>query len=120
MKTDINGRVELELLVDRFYEKVRSDELLAPLFAHVNWDRHLPVMYSFWENTIFYTGGYYGNPLKTHQTFHHRHPMNQQHFERWLSLFVATVDDLFEGEKANLAKQRAMSISTVMQLKILH
>lgn len=120
MKTDIEGRTELEQLVNSFYDKVRGDELLAPLFAHVNWERHLPIMYSFWENTLFYSGGYYGNPLKTHQGYHKHFPLNDAHFKRWLELFTATVDELFEGTRAELAKQRAMSISTVMQLKILH
>lgn len=119
MKTDILGRLELETLVNSFYEKVKADGLLGPLFAHVNWERHLPVMYAFWENTLFFDGGYTGNPIKSHQALHQRTPLNPVHFQRWQELFAATVDELFSGEKAELAKQRAFSISTVMQIKIL-
>ena len=119
MKTDIHGRKELETLVDRFYDKVKTDPVLGPMFAHVNWERHLPTMYSFWDNTLFYTGGYFGNPLKSHQAFHQKSPLSSEHFNRWLELFTETVDELFSGEKAELAKQRALSISTVMQIKIL-
>ncbi len=119
MKTDILGRCELETLVNSFYEKAKADTLLGPLFAHVNWERHLPIMYAFWENTLFFDGGYTGNPIKSHQALHQRNPLNPVHFQRWQELFIATVDELFSGEKAELAKQRAFSISTVMQIKIL-
>lgn len=119
MKTDILGRKELEALIDLFYEKVKGDPVIGIMFAHVNWEKHLPVMYSFWENAIFYTGGYSGNPLKTHQTLHKKSPLTPAHFTQWQNLFIATVDELYAGEKAELAKQRALSISTVMQIKTL-
>lgn len=119
MKTDILGRKELENLVDRFYDKVKADSMLAPLFAHVNWERHLPVMYLFWENALFYSGGYFGNPIRSHKTLHDRAPLNEHYFDKWRELFIETVDELYAGEKADLAKQRATSISTVMQIKIL-
>ncbi len=119
MKTDIVGRKEVEVLVNSFYEKVKADDTIGRFFAHVNWERHLPVMYDFWENTLFFTGGYSGNPLKSHQELHKRGPLMADHFIRWQELFIATVDELFDGEKAILAKQRALSISTVMQIKIL-
>ena len=76
-------------------------------------------MYDFWENALFFTGGYNGNPLKTHQAFHNKSPLTNEHFKHWLTLFLENVDELFEGEKAELAKQRATSIATVMQMKIL-
>jgi len=119
MKTEINGRQDIEFLINSFYEKIKTDSMLGPFFAHVNWSKHLPVMYLFWENALFYTGGYAGNPLKTHQLFHSKHPLNQEHFKRWEEIFTNTVDEYFEGEKAELIKQRAISISTVMQVKIL-
>lgn len=118
MKTDIRGREDLEILINTFYGKVKSDPTIGFMFAHVNWETHLPVMYSFWENTIFFTGTYLGNPIKTHQALHKKNALNEVHFKRWVELFVASVDELFEGEKAELAKQRAISISTVMQIKL--
>lgn len=119
MKTDIKGRSELEVLISGFYEKVKKDDLIGHFFAHVNWDRHLPIMYDFWENSIFFNGVYTGNPIKSHQALHQRSPLNHDHFMRWQKLFVDTVNELYEGEKAELAKQRALSISTVMEIKIL-
>lgn len=119
MKNDITDRKDLELLINSFYEKVKIDPVIGSMFAHVNWEKHLPVMYSFWENTLFYTGGYTGNPLRTHKALHNRCPLNTDHFKRWQDLFISTVDELFAGGNAELAKQRALSISTVMQIKIL-
>ena len=118
MKSDITGRKDLELLINSFYAKVKNDEVIGHFFNHVNWEKHLPVMYDFWENAVFYTGTYTGNPLLMHKAFHKKTPLTADHFTRWQDLFVATVDELFAGEKAMLATQRALSISAVMQIKI--
>jgi hemoglobin len=120
MKSDIAGIEDIKILVQRFYEKVNADELLAPLFAHVNWETHLPVMYSFWESVLLGTGSYSGNTMKVHQDLHEHSPLNEQYFERWLQLFTANINELFEGEKAEQARQRAMSIATVMRMKLFY
>ena len=120
MKPDIKGIAEVKILINHFYEKVRQDDVFGKLFAHIDWDTHLPVMYSFWDSTLFYTGSYSGNPIKVHEAFHKMHPLTATHFLRWKQLFVENVNDLFTGENAELAKQRALSIATVMQMKIIH
>ena len=118
MKKDIESKADIELLVDAFYEKVKTDPVIGAFFKKINWEHHLPVMYNFWENAIFYTGSYSGNPLHTHQHIHQLFPLTKEHFDAWIQLFISTIDDFFEGEKAALAKQRAISIATVMQIKI--
>ena len=121
MKKDIETREDIELLVTQFYEKVKKDPVIGYIFndlARVNWEKHLPVMFDFWENTLFFTGTYSGNPMKSHQRLHQLYTLNEKHFAQWVQLFSATVDELFKGEKAELAKQRAISISTVMRIKI--
>ncbi|MFN8291077.1 MAG: group III truncated hemoglobin [Chitinophagaceae bacterium] len=121
VKKDIKNREDIERLVRTFYEQVKADPLIGPLFteiARINWEKHLPVMFDFWENTIFFTGTYTGNPMAAHQRLHQLAPLKKEHFDRWLTLFTGTVDELFAGEKAILAKQRALSISTIMQIKI--
>jgi hemoglobin len=123
MKHDIQSRADIELLVVSFYEKVKKDPVIGYIFndlAKVNWETHLPVMFDFWENTLFYTGTYSGNLMKSHQQIHNLYSLNLQHFAQWTQLFTATVNELFEGETAELAKQRAVSLSTVLQIKILH
>ena len=123
MKRDIQNRADIELLVTKFYDKVKLDPVIGYIFtdiAQVDWVKHLPVMFDFWENTIFYTGSYSGNPMKSHQNLNAVFPLQQEHFKRWNELFMATANELFEGPNTELAKQRAISISTVMQLKIFH
>ena len=123
MKKDIESRKDIEVLVNRFYDRVKTDPVIGYIFTDlvkVNWEDHLPKMYEFWENALFYTGSYTGNPLRIHMHLHHMFPLTSQHFLRWNQLFNETVDLLFSGERARLAKQRAKSISSVMQLRILN
>jgi hemoglobin len=122
MKKDIETKEDIKLLIDSFYKKVNADDTLNYIFtdiAKINWQKHLPIMYNFWENTLFYTGTYEGNPMELHKNLHHLTPLTAAHFKHWLAHFGNTVDELFEGTNANLAKQRAISIATVMQIKII-
>ena len=122
MKKDIISRKDIELLVDEFYNKIKKDDQIGFIFtdiAKVNWENHLPVMYGFFENMLFYTGSYTGNPMELHKHLNRLFPLTGEHFKRWNLLFSSTVDELFNGDTANLVKMRAMSISTVMQIKII-
>jgi hemoglobin len=122
MKKDIENRNDVELLIITFYEKVKADESIGYIFndiAKVNWPKHLPVMFAFWENVLFNTGAYNGNPMIVHQHLNRVVPLTKPHFKQWEKLFTETVDELFDGDNAILAKQRALSISTLMQVKII-
>ena len=122
MKKDIENRSDIELLVNTFYNKVRRDDVVGFIFndiVKVNWETHLPVMYDFWDNALFFTGAYTGNPMNLHQHLHHIRPLDKKHFAQWIYLFNETVDELFRGDKATLAKQRAINIASVMEEKIL-
>lgn len=121
MKPDITNRSDIKNLIDNFYAKVKVDPLIGFFFDKVipvNWDKHLPLMVDFWENIVFQNGSYEGNPMAQHQHLHALSPMKMDHFQRWTKLFNESVDELFEGEKAIYIKQRALSIATVMQIKI--
>lgn len=121
MMQDIKDRADIQQLVDTFYTKVRADETIGYLFndvAKVNWEQHLPRMYDFWENILFQTGGFKGNPMVAHVQLHQKSPLNAAHFARWQELFLATVDELFKGDMAELIKQRARSIATMMLIKV--
>ena len=122
MKKDILTRDDIELLVNEFYNKVKQDPVIGYIFsdiARVNWEKHLPVMYDFFENMLFYTGSYAGNPMELHKHLHRLSSLNSGHFDQWNYLFSTTVNELFAGANANLVKQRAKNISVVMQNKIL-
>jgi hemoglobin len=120
MKTDIRDRADIIRLINSFYEKVKKDETIGYIFndiAKVDWDHHLPIMYDFWEGVIFQTGNYEGNPMRVHLNLNERTPLKPAHFARWKLLFIETVNELFEGDKAELARQRAVSIATMMEIK---
>ena len=122
MKKDIETRADIELLVRSFYDKVREDAIIGYIFtdiAKVNWEKHLPVMFDFWENLLFYTGGYEGNPVAIHQQLNQVVPLEPSHFKQWNLLFKETVLENFEGNNAVLALQRAISIATVIQIKLM-
>lgn len=123
MKTEIATKQDIKLLVDTFYEKVKIDATIGFFFTEVvqvDWENHLPKMYEFWENIAFSTGNYKGNPIEIHKAIHIQHAMNQYHFDHWLRIFLNTIDELFEGDKAAFIKERATSISTFMKIKIVY
>ena len=113
-KPDIISRQDIQTLVDRFYDKVKSDSLLAPVFSHVDWPAHLPVMYSFWASILLGEVGYTGNPFQKHVSL----PISALHFRQWLVLFHQTIDENFSGDKADEAKSRASNIAGVFQFKL--
>jgi len=116
---DIEDRDDIVAFVDRFYEKVRADELLAPVFhskiAADEWQFHLNRMYDFWNAMIFYADRYEGNPLAKHMSLE----VEQKHFDRWLSLFHATIDELFSGPVAEGVKERSRQIAAAFIGKML-
>lgn len=117
----LENRADIELMVNEFYNKVREDTLIGPIFdniAHVNWDTHLPKMYDFWENILFGTGNYKGSPMLPHLRLSMITPMTSVHFERWKKLFYETIDEHFEGDNAANAKLRAENIAEVMLYKV--
>lgn len=108
--SDIQCSADIKALVDRFYDKLNGDGLLGPIFngiAKVDWAHHLPVMYQFWESLLLGARTYQGAPFPKHMAL----PVGQEHFERWLTLFVATVNENFQGPKAEEAKGRALCIA---------
>ncbi len=114
---DITTEDDVRTMVDTFYDKVNKDELLSPVFndfAAVDWSRHLPVMYAFWNSLILGIPGYRGAPFPKHIEL----PISREHFERWLHLFRENIDEHFAGANADLAKLRAENIAQVFQYKM--
>lgn len=122
-KPDLTGRVGIELLVNSFYNRVRDDEMLGFIFdkvAQTNWETHLPKMYAFWETVMFRSGGFTGNPLAAHAKLVPLTDMGRDKFDHWLTLFRATVDDLFAGENAEHIKSCAADMANVIFSRINH
>jgi hemoglobin len=121
MKKDISSREDLLLLVSRFYDKLLGDDSISYLFtdiAKINLEHHLPVLVDFWDNILFGADSYRKNAMQPHMDLHAKSPLLPHHFDTWLLYFSQTVDELFEGEKAFMAKERALSIATIMKIKI--
>jgi hemoglobin len=121
MKKDIGSREDLFLLVKNFYNKLLTDDSINYLFtdvANINLEHHLPVLVDFWDNILFSSDTYRKNAMQPHLILHEKSPLTKHHFETWLRYFKESVDELFEGDKAFIAKERAQSIATVMQIKI--
>ncbi len=98
-------------LVDRFYTRIRSDELLGPIFAGrvSEWPPHLGRMKSFWRSVLFGSGEFSGNPMLKHIAIP---GLETEHFERWLTLFYATLQEIeTDPEAAVLVGDRARSIA---------
>lgn len=121
MNQDITNRSDVELLVDTFYGKVMTNEVIGFIFSDVvgiDWSKHLPKMYNFWSSLLFGERNYSGNPMRVHVALSKLTEMGSKEFGEWLRLFDETVDELFEGNKANEAKARASKIASLMQIKI--
>ncbi|GHE45814.1 group III truncated hemoglobin [Sphingobacterium griseoflavum] len=118
-KTDIGTLADIQLLVDRFYDKVRQDDQLGPIFqakVEDRWPQHLAKMYRFWQTILLDEQTYAGRPFPPHAQL----PIEKAHFDRWLLLFKETVDELFQGAIAEEAKNRGGKMATLFQIKLEH
>ena len=103
MLPDIDTEQRVEFLVKTFYSRVLKDEVLAPHFKDIDFPSHFPRMIAFWSFILLDKEGYKGNVFDKHVGLN----IHEPEFEHWIFHFNKTVNDFFEGEKANLAKQRA-------------
>lgn len=122
MKPDISDRKDIEFLLDNFYNTLLADERINYIFtdiAKLDMKAHIPVIADFWETVLLHNNVYHNNTMKIHMDLNEKTSISKEHFDVWLHHFNNTVDKLFEGKTAELAKQRARSVATVMQIKIL-
>lgn len=120
-KKDITSRADIEQLVIQFYEQVKKDTLISFIFrdvAKINWQHHIPLITDFWESILLDNPVYTKNAMEVHYILNKKLPLRKEHFSQWVLLFCTTVDDLFEGKIAALAKTRARSIAALMQFKM--
>jgi hemoglobin len=122
MKTDILNKEDLDAFVKSFYKKLCIDDLLFPYFLKMDTEQKERFMFGmtkFWENLILFSGDYDGNPMEVHKNIHQQNPLEIKQFLRWNHIVHELVDEMFEGENAELLKQKAYSISTLIQLKLI-
>ena len=103
----------IRAVVDRFYDKVRADAVLGPIFdGHIGdrWNVHMPKMYDFWSSVLLMTGRFKGAPMRVHATM--AHEVGDGHFDRWLDLFGQTVTEVCPPPAAALFLEKARMIAS--------
>lgn len=121
MKPDITSRNDIEILVAYFYGKLLSDEVLQTIFRNTVMEhlrKHLGTIADFWDSILLDSNVYRGNVTEAHYKVDKQFPMNAAEFEHWLKHWKESVDELFAGEKADMAKYRAKTIADIMQYKL--
>ena len=107
---DIETRADIDRLLVEFYKVVMHDPEIGHHFDQLDLEHHLPIIGDFWEKILFGNPVYFNDPLTVHQKLHERFPLRPEHFARWVEVFSRTVDAMFAGEMADLAKFRAGAI----------
>lgn len=114
-RKEITDSNDIRLLVDTFYNRASNDQLLAPIFQkRIPDSNHLEPLYTYWQTTLLEEDTDQRIPFPKHADL----PLTHQHFDRWLSLFHQTVDELFIGPLAETAKFRAIRMSEVFRYKM--
>lgn len=121
-KKEIKSRTDINHLVRTFYAKIRKDEILGPIFNGIitDWEEHLELLTDFWETQLFLKRKYHGNPVTVHQEVDDKvdNSITPEHFGLWINLWFETIDELFDGETAWIAKNRAQMMSTMLYMQI--
>lgn len=109
----------IRAVVHGFYDKIRTDDLLGPIFNGViaddAWPRHLARMCDFWSSMLLHSQRYEGRPLSPHLAIP---GLGEAQFGRWLALFSATVHDLCPPAVAGLFMDRALRIAHSFHLAV--
>lgn len=115
MKQDIQNREDVSTLVHTFYARVRENEAIGHFFNETinDWRHHLEKLTDFWESNLFMVSKFSGNPARAHRGVDEKfdQSISQEHFGEWLNMWFQTIDDLFEGDRANIAKNRARNMA---------
>lgn len=104
-------------LVETFYERVRADDVLGPIFEREignDWQPHLAKMKTFWQSLSLYDGSYTGKPVRAHTRLRGVQP---EHFDVWLELFTTTLSETApSAEAAGCLLGRAENIAESLKL----
>ena len=118
---DLTTRADIHDLVVAFYREVVFDDLLAPVFtevAEVDWAVHIPRLIDYWCRVLLGQPGYAGALLASHQHVHAIEPLRPEHFDRWLALWAASIDQRWAGPTAERAKAHATRIGAVIASRL--
>ena len=118
---DISTREDCERLVRTFYGRALTDPVIGFIFvdvAHLDLEAHVPKIASFWETILLGAQSYAGGAFRPHAEINAQVRLRAGHFERWLWLWRTTVDELFAGERAELAKSHAERVARAFHARL--
>jgi hemoglobin len=118
---DIETRADCERLVRAFYGRALTDPIIGYIFtdvARLDLEAHVPRITSFWETVLLGARSYSGGAFRPHAEVHVQSPLRSGHFERWLALWRGTVDELFAGPRAELAKAHAERVAQAFHARL--
>jgi hemoglobin len=118
---DIESRADCERLVRAFYGRALEDPIIGFLFtdvARLDLEAHVPRITSFWETILLGAQSYGGGAFRPHAELHLEAPLRRAHFDQWLNLWTRTVDELFAGERAELAKAHAIRVARAFHQRL--
>ncbi len=122
---DIKGREDIAKLVNTFYKKVREDDLIGPIFntritSEDEWIKHEIKLTDFWQSTLQFKALYTGNPVTVHNNVDkdNGYSIDHNHFGRWQLLWIANINEQFEGDVAQLAKSKARNMAHNLYIKM--
>jgi hemoglobin len=121
IKPDIRTRADCEALVRRFYSRALEDPLIGWIFvdiAKLDLEDHVPKVASFWETVLLGARSYGGGAFAPHAAVHARARLRKAHFDRWLTLWSESVDDLFAGATADQAKAHARRVAVAFHNRL--
>lgn len=122
MKKTIENRADIAALVHQFYAKIRADKEIGFYFNDIikDWETHLEKLTDFWETNLFAVKKYKGNPHEVHNEVdaHFNGVITAEVFGIWLNHWFQTIDELFEGDNAEILKRRAQKMSTFLFLSM--
>lgn len=109
---------DIDRLVPSFYDRIRSDPQLGPIFdgAIQDWPHHLEKLKAFWSSVMLTSGRYKGQPMVAH--IRHEAEMTRENFVRWLALWRQTSDEVLSPEAATAFQERADRIAESLRLGV--
>jgi len=121
-RPDLDSREHIESFVDEFYRRILADTRLAPIFldvAQIDLDVHLPHIKDYWSKLLLGETDYRRHTMNIHRRLHSQRPLEPADFERWLALFIRTVEEGYAGPKAERAKRVATAIAANMSASLI-
>jgi hemoglobin len=119
--SDIDNRGDCERLVRTFYSRALEDPIIGWIFvdvARLDLEAHIPRIASFWETILLGARSYSGGAFHPHAVLHSKVTLREGHFQRWLWLWDRTVDELFSGPRARLAKAHAHRVASAFHARL--